>query len=112
MNHDLKLYDESFKKLVPKEKDIEVRLYDEKRKQIQVNDTITFINIETGEKRTLKVIRLVVFSNFKNLFQNFQKKRFGHSKLTLQEQIKKIRQYYTETQEQQNGVIGIILATT
>ena len=59
-NHDMTLKKIWFDFIKNNKKTIEGRIYDEKRKQIKVGDTITFINDD--EKITKKVVRLEIFS--------------------------------------------------
>lgn len=59
-NHDMTLKKIWFDFIKNNKKTIECRIYDEKRKQIKVGDTITFINDD--EKITKKVVRLEIFS--------------------------------------------------
>ena len=73
----MRLVDFAFNSIKNKEKDIEVRLNDEKRQKIKVNDIIEFEHIETGEKIKTRVINLYKFKTFEELFNNFDHKRFG-----------------------------------
>ena len=49
MIHKMRLVDFAFKKIKNKEKDIEVRLNDEKRQLINIGDIIEFKHIDTNE---------------------------------------------------------------
>ncbi len=49
-------------------KTIELRLYDEKRREIQVGDTILFTNTENGEHLSVRVLALSVFDSFEELY--------------------------------------------
>ena len=52
-------------------KTIELRLNDEKRKQISVGDTIKFINTEdSNDTLRVKVVDLFLFSSFAELYDN------------------------------------------
>ena len=61
MTHKMKLVDFAFKKIKNKEKDIELRLNDEKRQLIKEGDIIEFTHIDTGEILRVKVIIYLVF---------------------------------------------------
>ena len=50
MKHEMRLHDTPFKMIQAGTKTIELRLYDEKRQQIQVGDEIEFHSRVTGEK--------------------------------------------------------------
>ena len=50
---------------------------------------------------------LLRFSNFRDLFSFIPKKNLAHESLTLDEQIKRIRYYYSKEKEEQYGVLAI-----
>lgn len=54
-NHDMRLNEEPFNMIANNMKDIEYRLNDEKRQQIQIGDTITFYK-RPLEKEIMKVL--------------------------------------------------------
>ena len=49
-------------------KRIELRLYDEKRKNIKIGDIITITNAQTNEEFEVKVVGLLQYSSFKEMF--------------------------------------------
>lgn len=53
--HQMKLWDDSFQAIKSGLKTIEMRLYDDKRALIKVNDFIEFINVKTSEIITCQV---------------------------------------------------------
>ena len=55
MEHRMKLRNKPFEQIKNNKKTIEMRLYDEKRKQIKEKDTIIFTNIETNEELKVEV---------------------------------------------------------
>ena len=113
MLHEMKLNSDPFEKIKNKEKDVEVRLYDDKRKIIKLGDNIKFIKLPYAkEELTVVVTGLSVFSTFKDLSNNFDNSRFGHQNLNLDEQLKRIRSIYNENEEEEHGVIGIHLKLT
>ena len=58
MTHEMHLYKEPFEMIKNGSKTIELRLYDDKRKLIHVNDTIVFTSTENpNEKITAKVTK-------------------------------------------------------
>lgn len=77
--HEMHLFKEPFEWICIGEKTIEVRLYDEKRRGIQIGDTIRFEELpENKEEIMCKVIGLSRFGSFKELFGAFESSRFGH----------------------------------
>ena len=77
MEHRMRLVDFAFNEIKCGNKDIELRLYDEKRRLINVGDTITFEHVDTHEEIKTKVKNLYITKDFKELFDRFDNKRFG-----------------------------------
>ena len=74
----MKLANESFMKIVNGTKRIELRLFDEKRRKLKIGDFINFMNVETDEIITTKILDLKVYDNFKELYKNYDKKDLGY----------------------------------
>ena len=106
MIFNMKLQPQPFEAIKSGRKDIEMRLYDEKRKQIKKEDLIEFTNLETGEKILCEVTDLHIFSSFKQLYAHFDKKRLGyHENETAKPSD--MEKYYPKSEQAQFGVIGI-----
>jgi ASC-1-like (ASCH) protein len=105
----MSLNPEPFESIKNGNKTIEIRLFDEKRQKVQPKDIIVFTKLpDKKEKIAVEVIDLAVFSSFRELLSNFDKSKFGHSdKMTLEEQIERQREHYTEDEERRYGVVGI-----
>jgi ASC-1-like (ASCH) protein len=102
----MKLKNDPFERIKSGKKIIEIRLYDEKRRKIKENDYIVFTNLESGEIIKVKVIKLHLFNTFKDLFDNFDIKYFGHNdndKISYE----RMYDYYTKEEEKEYGVVGI-----
>lgn len=102
--HLMNLHQKSFNLIKEGVKTIETRLFDEKRKEIKIGDTIEFISRESGEKLSVEVVRLSVFKKFEELFSSFPPESFGKSS---KEDLFSILQYYSEEDEKRCGVVGI-----
>ncbi len=61
MIHKMRLVDFAFKAIKSGDKDIEIRLNDEKRKLIKVGDIIEFEHLDTKEIIKVKVLNLYTF---------------------------------------------------
>jgi ASC-1-like (ASCH) protein len=111
MNHQMKLNPKAFDLIQAGKKDLEVRLYDEKRKQLAVGDTITFYKLpEKVETITKKVIGLVIFANFVDLFKNVDGTRAGWEAGVLPEKMAEhMRKFYSQEQQDEFGVLGIFI---
>lgn len=79
MKHTLRLAFEPFNSIKNGQKDIEMRLYDDKRKNIHIDDEIEFICPSINESLTAKVINLYIFEDFSKLYQYFDKSRLGYA---------------------------------
>ena len=76
--HEMTLAPIPFEKIRNREKDIEMRLYDDKRQLIKVGDRIRFSNKVTDERLLVEVLALHIFENFEELYANFPKERLGY----------------------------------
>lgn len=106
MIHNMKLKEDPFYKIKNKIKDIEMRLYDEKRSLIKKGDIIEFTNITTNEKIKTIVIDLHKYNSFDELYSKFNKIRLGY-KEDEKANPYDMEQYYSKDEIVQNGVIGI-----
>lgn len=104
MIHKMRLVDFAFQSIKNKTKDIEVRLNDEKRKQIQIGDMIEFEQVETKEIIKAKVVNLYRFQSFEELFHTFDHKRLG---LKESDDASVMNQFYTKEEQEKYGALGI-----
>ncbi|MBP3920510.1 MAG: hypothetical protein J6D28_02980 [Bacilli bacterium] len=104
MVHKMRLVDFAFKSIKNQEKDIEVRLNDEKRQLIKIGDIIEFEHIDTKETLKTKVIGLHKYKTFKELFNNFEHKRLG-LKESDDESI--CDNFYTKEEQTKYDALGI-----
>ena len=105
MLHKMKLQEDPFERIKNGTKTVEFRLYDEKRRTIQICDEIEFSKLpELQEKLLVKVIDLYKEESFEKLF----KKVFvGEDKEKIIEKAKSMNRFYTPEQEKEYGVVGI-----
>lgn len=105
MLHKMKLQEDPFERIKNGTKTVEFRLYDEKRRTIQIGDEIEFSKLpELQEKLLVKVIDLCKEESFEKLF----KKVFvGEDKEKIIEKAKSMNRFYTPEQEKEYGVVGI-----
>ncbi len=87
-------------------KDIEMRLYDEKRQKIKVGDTIEFSNEETGQTIETEVTNVHVYENFEKLYKDFEKTRLGYME-DEEAKPEDMAQYYSVPEINKYGVVGI-----
>ena len=105
MLHKMKLQEDPFERIKNGTKTVEFRLYDEKRRTIQIGDEIEFSKLpELQEKLLVKVIDLYKEESFEKLF----KKVFvGEDKEKIIEKAKSMNRFYTTKQKKEYGVVGI-----
>lgn len=106
MLHTMKLQPFPFDKIKEGKKIIEVRLCDEKRRDIKIGDTIEFKREpEQVEAVKAKVVALLNYKTFADLANDFPANYFGH--LDKEDLLKSIYTFYTKEQEEKYTVLGI-----
>ena len=106
MKHEMRLHDEPFKLIQAGTKTIELRLYDEKRQQIQVGDIIEFTSRATGEVQKTKVIAMHIYSCFADLYRDYDKVSLGYGK-DEGANPSDMEKYYSKEEQEKYGVVGI-----
>ena len=87
-------------------KRIELRLFDEKRQQIQLGDTIEFSN-GSDEKLQAEVIGLLRYDSFPALFEDFDIKTLADASMTKPELLATLGEFYPPEAQAKYGVVGI-----
>ena len=108
MEHILKLQPKYFDYINNGTKRIELRLYDEKRQKINIGDIIIFQKepeLEVTFK--VKVIGLLRYDSFENLFKDFDIKIMADASMTKKELLNELEDFYTPEKQKEYGVIGI-----
>lgn len=105
-SHTLKLATEPFNAIVDGSKTIESRLYDNKRKAINLGDELVFINREsTGQTVKVRVVGLLRYETFKSLFSHNTPSKFGG--VSTEWLMDQINEFYSIDEQRSNGVVGI-----
>lgn len=108
MIHEMKLQPDYYNFILNGTKRIEVRLYDKKRQSIKLGDTIKFLKEpELGEFFNAKVIGLLRYNSFEDMFKDFDISILSDESMTKEELIKELEQFYTKEKQKQYGVLGI-----
>ncbi len=102
----MSLQSEPFEKIRDGKKTIELRLFDEKRKTIQLGDSIEFQKQpEKQETIRAEVVALLRYKTFSELFDDFPIEDFGDTdRISL---LENVHTFYTPEQEQKETVLGI-----
>lgn len=106
MIHELFLHPDPFELIKSGKKDIEMRLYDERRKNIKIGDYLRFTNRETSETILVEVINLYRFRDFVELYRFFDKKRLGYKENEIANP-KDMEIYYSKDKIEQFGSLAI-----
>ena len=108
MEHEMKLQPEYYNFILNGTKRIEIRLFDEKRQQIKIGDTIKILKEpELNESFNVKVIGLLRYNTFEDMFKDFDISVLSDSSMTKEELIAVLEQFYTKEKQKQYGVLGI-----
>ncbi len=74
----MKLQPLPFQMVKSGQKRIELRLYDEKRRDLKVGDSICFTQMQSGERIKVKIKALQVFTDFFALYKSFAPQEMGY----------------------------------
>lgn len=109
MKHKMKLQSHPFNMIRSGQKTYELRLYDEKRQLVQVNDEIEFSCLDGDVPSfTVKVIALHLFENFGELYAVLPLLKCGYTKETVNDASPEdMIQYYSAEEQTHYGVVGI-----
>ncbi len=105
--HKMNLQSKYFDYILSGTKRVELRLLDEKRKKINVGDTIIFKDEETDESFEALVINLHKYDTFENLFKDFDISILADVSMTKQQLLDVLETFYTKEKQSTYGVVGI-----
>lgn len=108
MEHKMKLQPKYYNFILNGTKRIEIRLLDEKRKQIKIGDTIKFLK-EPNLKESFqaKVIGLLRYDSFEEMFNDLDISILADKSMTKEELMTILEQFYPKEKQKQYGVLGI-----
>ena len=106
MTYQMNLHPVPFELIKRGIKDVEMRLYDERRKPIKIGDLIEFTNRITGERLLVKVVNLHKYATFVELYKAFSKERLGYEPHEIADPHD-MEQYYSKEQIAEFGVLAI-----
>ena len=106
----MNLVPSAFSKIAEGSKTIELRLNDEKRQRINVEDTLVFNCSATKDIITAQVSKLHKFSDFEELYKTLPLEKCGYTVAELDTaHYTDMEQYYTKEQIKKYGALGIEL---
>ena len=105
----MKLNTEPFDMIASKQKSIELRLYDDKRRQIKIGDQIQFKNSEDVDNFiNTQVVDLHVFDSFEELYQSLPLLKCGYTPQNLHlAKPSDMEKYYSKDEQRKYQVVGI-----
>ena len=107
MKHEMKLNNKAFNNIKSGIKKFELRLYDDRRKNINLGDTIIFHNLNNLEDTiSVKVLALLRYPSFADLFKDIDYKLCGSAN-SLEEKLERVHTFYTIEQEKKHGILAI-----
>ena len=109
--HDLKLYGENFDRMKAGNKKREYRLYDEKRRLINIGDTIRFIKLPENDKYVYAdVVNIEIFKNWFDCYSKYFEKDFKDRYNSVEDVvIDTYNGYYTEEETNKYGCCCLTL---
>lgn len=108
--HEMKLHASPFEKIKSGVKNIELRLFDEKRQKIKAGDDIIFTNTASGEKMRASVKKLHLFGSFEELYKTLPLLQCGYTAEDIDTaHPSDMEQYYSAEEQSKYGIVGIEL---
>lgn len=108
MKHEMKLQTKYYNYIKNGTKRIELRLYDEKRKNINIGDIVTFYKEpELVDSFDAKVIGLLRYNSFSDLFKDFDMELLADKSMSKEELLNTLECFYTSDEQKKYGVLGI-----
>ena len=108
MTHEMRLKEKYYNYILNGTKRIEIRLFDEKRQQIKIGDTIKFLKEpELNESFNAKVVGLLRYNSFEDMFKDYDISVLADESMTKEELIGVLEQFYTKEKQEMYGVLGI-----
>lgn len=104
--HEMNLQNKYFDYIKNGTKRIELRLFDEKRSKVKLNDTIIFKN-ENNESLNVTVTGLYRSISFEKLFEDFNIDVLASNEMTKEELLNVLEEFYTKEKQDKYGVLGI-----
>ena len=89
-------------------KNVEVRLNDEKRRKLNIGDTLIFLRRPNDDEEiSAKVVGLNYFNNFSELVDNYNMERLYLSNYTKEMFLNELLRFYPLEEQSKYGVVAI-----
>lgn len=109
MIHEMKLNPEPFNLIKNGSKIFELRLFDEKRQQLKIDDQINFENTDhSKDMLSVEIVDLHRFASFEELYQALPLLKCGYTAATIESaDPSDMMVYYSKAQLKKYGVVAI-----
>lgn len=108
MKHKIKLQPQYYDYVLNGTKRIEIRLFDEKRKLINIGDKIEILKEpDYLESFEVEVIGLLRYKDFESLFNDFDISILADSSISKEELLSDLEKFYPKEKQEEYGVLGI-----
>lgn len=108
VNHTMAMFEDAFEKTAAGTKVLDIRINDDKRKNIKIGDTITYYNLSDIEQTvTVQVVSRTRFDTFRQAYMSEQNMRMFGGELTdnPETMLKRIYRLYSDSEEIKYGII-------
>ena len=106
--HKMRLLLEYFEYMKTGTKKLEIRLNDEKRKNIKIGDIVIFEKLDdTQELLKTKVTNLYYYSNFNELIKEKDIKLLADKNVSKEKLINTLNEIYSKEEQDKYGVVAI-----
>lgn len=114
MIYEMNLNASPFEKIASGSKTFELRLFDAKRRRIDIGDRIVFTNLDNPMKKIAVIVRsLHRYASFEDLFADIPIEKCGNSSTDTPDMAAAgMSKYYTADQILKYGVLGIEIVIT
>lgn len=110
MKHQMGLYDEPFQSMKSGRKTVEVRLNDEKRRQLKIGDSIEFIKVPaSNETLTTEILELRHYPTFQEMYEAIPAEDFDTVNDSITKMVEQTYEIYTPEQETKWGTLAITI---
>lgn len=108
MEYKMGLQEKYFNYMYRGTKRVEIRLFDDKRKELKVGDKVVFLKEPDRVKQIeTTIIKLTNYKNFDDVFDEIPIELLASSDTDKEDYINDLELYYTKEEQEKNGVIAI-----